>query len=82
LATGDQILSQGLVVVSGGLHAEGELREALLCLQELGLGKELLKALLGIVKDQASKQGLSRGGAEEGVVALFGDVDADHQMLG
>jgi hypothetical protein len=66
---------------SGGLHAEDELRKVLSGLQELGLGEELLKALLGVVEDQASEQRLSHGSAEEGVVAFFGDVDTDHQVL-
>ncbi len=55
--------------------------KAMLRLQYLRLEAELLEALSRVVEDQLVQKGLSRRRAEEGVVALLGDIDTDHQML-
>jgi hypothetical protein len=53
----------------------------MLRLQDIRLEAELLETLFAVVEDQPVQKGLSCGRAEEGMVALFGDIDAYHQML-
>ncbi len=77
----DQILSKWLVVIRAGLHTKEHMCEAVLRLQDIRLEAELLEALFGVVKDQPVQKDLPCRGAEKGVVALFGDVHAYHQML-
>jgi len=43
--------------------------------------QKLLEALFGVLKDQSVQKDLSCRGAEESMVALFGDVDTHDQML-
>ena len=80
MAPTDQMLPEGLVIIRGGLDAEDEVGEALLCLESLRTKTELLEALLAVVEDEPGEKGLAGRGTEKGVMALFGDIDAHHEM--
>ena len=77
----DEIFAEGLMVIGGGLTTEHHLLKAVLYLQCCCMDEQFFKSLPGVVEDQSSQQGLSRRGAEEGMMALFGDIDTYHQML-
>ena len=80
VALSDQILPEGLVVIRRGFDAEDEVGEALLCLESLRTKTELLEALPAVVEDEPGEKGLAGRGTEKGVMAVFGNVDAHHEM--
>jgi hypothetical protein len=83
MPTSDQVFSQRLMVVGGGLQAEDHLRQAMPYLQGLGLEEELLESLPGIVKEPSLPEGMAGGGPKESMVRILGDIQAyDEISLG
>jgi hypothetical protein len=70
----DQMLSQGLMIVGGGLQAKDHLRQALLNLEGLGLEEELLEAFPAIVKEPSLPEGPAGGGPKEGMMTILADI--------
>jgi hypothetical protein len=74
------MLSQGLMVVGGGFQAKDHLRQALPYLQGLGLEEKLLESFLAVVKESFLPEGMAGGGPEEGMMLIFGDIQAHDEI--
>ena len=69
------------MVVRGGFQTEGDVLQTVLHLDCVCMEAELLESFPRRIEDQLSEKGSSPCGAEEGVMAVLGDIDADQEIV-
>lgn len=76
-----QLVDQRLVIIADGLHAENNLVQSMPVFECLDLFDQAPKPYSIVGEDQTPLQRLPRGGAEESVVLVLGNIDPNDQMI-
>jgi hypothetical protein len=72
----DQMSTQRLVIIAGGLQAEDNFAEAVSNFDSFSLGQQLGKTVYVVFKDQSSEKGFASGCAHKGMMLVLGNIYA------